>query len=115
VPDADIRIEADLELLKQLLLHLGGNAVKFTAPAGRSGSARARTVTAAGRHVSDSGIGIPENQLERISSASTGGQSLVRRFAERGSGWRSCKSIVEVHGGSIAVESAVGDGSTFHG
>jgi signal transduction histidine kinase len=115
LPDADIRIEADLELLKQLLLHLGGNAVKFTAPGGevricaRPDGDRGLVVT-----VSDSGIGIPENQLERIFERFYQvDQSLVRRFGGTGLGLALCKSIVEVHGGSIAVESAVGEGSTF--
>jgi signal transduction histidine kinase len=115
VPDADIRIEADLELLKQLLLHLGGNAVKFTAPGGR---VRIHAQSDGDRglilSVSDSGIGIPENQLDRIFERFYQvDQSLVRRFGGTGLGLALCKSIVDVHGGSIEVESAVGEGSTF--
>jgi len=115
VPDADIRIEADLDLLKQLLLHLGGNAVKFTAPGGRvrivaqADGDRGLVLT-----VSDSGIGIPENQLERVFERFYQvDQSLVRRFGGTGLGLALCKSIAEVHGGAITVESAVGEGSTF--
>jgi len=115
VPDADIRIEADLDLLKQLILHLGGNAVKFTAPGGhvriaaQADSDRGLVLT-----VSDSGIGIPENQLDRVFERFYQvDQSLVRRFGGTGLGLALCKSIVEVHGGSITVESAVGEGSTF--
>ncbi len=115
VPGADIRIEADLELLKQLLLHLGGNAVKFTAPGGRvriavhDDGGQGLVLT-----VSDSGIGIPEDQLDRIFERFYQvDQSLVRRFGGTGLGLALCKSIVEVHGGRITVESAVGEGSTF--
>ena len=115
VQDADIRIEADLDLLKQLLLHLGGNAVKFTAPGGRvriaaqADEGRGLVLT-----VSDSGIGIPENQLDRVFERFYQvDQSLVRRFGGTGLGLALCKSIVEVHGGSITVESVVGEGSTF--
>jgi hypothetical protein len=115
LPDADIRIEADLELLKQLLLHLGGNAIKFTAPGGHvriaamDDGAQGLILT-----VSDTGIGIPEDQLERIFERFYQvDQSLVRRFGGTGLGLALCKSIVEVHGGRITVESAVGEGSSF--
>lgn len=111
---ADIRIEADLELLKQLVLHLGGNAIKFTAPGGAvritaDADERGLVLT-----VEDTGIGIPEDQLDRIFERFYQvDQSLVRRFGGTGLGLALCKSIVEVHGGSIAVQSAVGEGSTF--
>jgi nitrogen-specific signal transduction histidine kinase len=115
VPDAEIRIEADLDLLKQLLLHLGGNAVKFTAPGGQVRiSVQADPDCGLVLTVSDSGIGIPENQLDRVFERFYQvDQSLVRRFGGTGLGLALCKSIVEVHGGSITVESAVGEGSTF--
>jgi signal transduction histidine kinase len=115
VPDAEIRVEADLDLLKQLLLHLGGNAIKFTAPGGHvrilvtADSDRGLTLA-----VSDTGIGIPEDHLERIFERFYQvDQSLVRRFGGTGLGLALCKSIVELHGGTIAVESSVGEGSTF--
>jgi GAF domain-containing protein len=115
LPDADIRIEADLELLKQLLLHLGGNAIKFTAPGGhvriavQDDGGQGLVLT-----VSDTGIGIPEDQLDRIFERFYQvDQSLVRRFGGTGLGLALCKSIVEVHGGRITVESAVGEGSSF--
>jgi signal transduction histidine kinase len=114
-PDAEIRVEADLELLKQLLLHLGGNAIKFTAP---GGSVRISAAADGDRGlvltVSDTGIGIPEGHLERIFERFYQvDQSLVRRFGGTGLGLALCKSIVELHGGRIAVESTVGEGSTF--
>jgi len=114
IRSADIRIEADLELLKQLVLHLGGNAIKFTAPGGAvritaDADERGLVLT-----VEDTGIGIPEDQLDRIFERFYQvDQSLVRRFGGTGLGLALCKSIVEVHGGSIAVQSAIGEGSTF--
>jgi signal transduction histidine kinase len=111
---ADIHIEADLELLKQLILHLGGNAIKFTAP----GGAVRITADADEKDLvltfEDTGIGIPEDQLDRIFERFYQvDQSLVRRFGGTGLGLALCKSIVEVHGGSIEVRSVIGDGSTF--
>jgi signal transduction histidine kinase len=114
MPDADIHIEADLELLKQLILHLGGNAIKFTAPGGEvriTAEADDRGLVLV---VEDTGIGIPEDQLDRIFERFYQvDQSLVRRFGGTGLGLALCKSIVEVHGGSLEVRSAVGEGSTF--
>ena len=114
VAAADIHIEADLELLKQLILHLGGNAIKFTAP----GGAVRITADSDGKDLvlrfEDTGIGIPEDQLDRIFERFYQvDQSLVRRFGGTGLGLALCKSIVEVHGGSIEVQSVVGEGSTF--
>jgi hypothetical protein len=64
--------------------------------------------------VSDTGIGIPEDHLDRIFERFYQvDQSLVRRFGGTGLGLALCKSIVEVHGGRIVVESAMGEGSTF--
>jgi signal transduction histidine kinase len=112
---AEIWIEADLELLKQLVLHLGGNAIKFTAPGGS-----VRITAEPGEEdglvlsVTDTGIGIPEDQLERIFERFYQvDQSLVRRFGGTGLGLALSKSIVEIHGGTIEVISSVGEGSTF--
>ncbi len=115
LPDAEIRIEADLELLKQLLLHLGGNAIKFTAPGGSVRiTAFEDEAHGLALSVKDSGIGIPEDHLDRIFERFYQvDQSLVRRFGGTGLGLALCKSIVEVHGGSISVDSAMGEGSTF--
>lgn len=115
LPDADIRIEADLELLKQLVLHLGGNALKFTSPGGQVRiEARADANHGVEILVTDTGIGIPEDQLDRIFERFYQvDQSLVRRFGGTGLGLALCKSIVEVHGGTISVESSIGEGSKF--
>ncbi len=114
IASADIHIEADLELLKQLILHLGGNAIKFTAPGGAvritaDADDRGLVLT-----VEDTGIGISEDQLDRIFERFYQvDQSLVRRFGGTGLGLALCKSIAEVHGGGIEVRSAIGEGSTF--
>ena len=111
---ADIRIEADLELLKQLILHLGGNAIKFTAPGGVVRISVDADEQGLVLTVEDTGIGIPEDQLDRIFERFYQvDQSLVRRFGGTGLGLALCKSIADVHGGSIAVQSEIGEGSTF--
>jgi len=112
--DADTGLEADPEQLRQLVLHLGGNAVKFT-PAGG-----AVTVLLSGApeevvlRVEDTGIGIPEGELERVFERFYQvDSSLVRRFGGAGVGLAVCRSIVEEHGGRITAESVPGRGSVF--
>ncbi len=111
---ADTRVDADRDQLRQLVLHLGSNAVKFT-PAGGSvtfrllGDARDFTL-----QVEDTGIGIPEQALERVFERFYQvDSSLVRQYGGTGLGLAICKSIVDWHGGRIHAESTPGRGSRF--
>ncbi len=111
---ADTRADGDRDQLRQLALHLGSNAVKFTPPGGSvslelGGDERDVTL-----RVRDSGIGIPEPMLEKIFERFFQvDSSLVRRFGGTGLGLAICKSIVEWHGGRIFAESEPEKGSTF--
>jgi signal transduction histidine kinase len=111
---ADTCAEADPDQMRQLALHLVGNAVKFTPPGGAvtvflSGSAEEIAL-----RVEDTGIGIPEAALEKVFERFYQvDSSLARRFGGAGLGLAVCKSIVEWHGGRITAESAPGRGSCF--
>ena len=111
---ADTRVDADRDQLRQLVLHLGGNAVKFTPPGGSvtfhlDGDSREVTL-----RVEDTGIGIPEHALEKIFDRFYQvDSSLVRRFGGSGLGLAICKSIAEGHGGRVFAESQPGRGSCF--
>ena len=64
--------------------------------------------------MSDDGQGIPEDQIGRIFDRFTRGDAgLTQRVGGTGLGLAISKSLVELHGGSIAVESTLGAGSTF--
>jgi signal transduction histidine kinase len=111
---ADTRVDADRDQMRQLVLHLGSNAVKFT-PAG--GTVRLhltgdeRSVTL---RVEDTGIGIPSEQLERIFDRFYQvDSSTVRRFGGTGLGLSISRAIVEAHGGRIVATSTPGEGSCF--
>ena len=111
---ADTHVDADRDQLRQLVLHLGSNAVKFTPPGGEvnfrvTGDARDITL-----QVEDNGIGIPEQALEKIFERFYQvDSSLARRYGGTGLGLAICKSIVEWHGGRVFAESTPGRGSRF--
>ena len=108
----------DAPRLRQVLLNLVGNALKFTAE-GRIAVVVEQSPTTNGRRrlrmsVDDTGIGIAEGQLasifERFSQADV---SVTRRFGGTGLGLAICKRLVELMGGVIHVESREGRGSRF--
>ena len=115
LPDAPVRIRHDPPRVGQIVTNLVGNALKFT---GRGG--RVRVVVrpgadgAAQLEVSDTGAGIDADELPRIFERFFRGSRMHEaRSTGSGLGLAIVKSIVDMHGGTIAVESQVGKGSTF--
>jgi signal transduction histidine kinase/ActR/RegA family two-component response regulator len=123
----DIRIEtgvapglpatlADARRVKQILVNLLANAVKFTAAGGRIGL-EARVDEAAGRlhfDVWDTGIGIAPENFERIFQPFQQiDSSLSRQYAGTGLGLALVRRMVQLHGGTIGVQSEPGRGSRF--
>jgi PAS domain S-box-containing protein len=104
--------------LHQIILNLVSNAVKFTSKGGITVSVRLMEEDAENVviefAVSDTGIGIPENKIDRIfdnfQQASSG---TSRLFGGTGLGLAIVKQLVEPQGGSIRVSSKVDEGSTF--
>ena len=113
-PAALPRIMADRDKLRQCLVNLCSNAVKFT-PAG--GTVTVRAEVAGERlalHVADSGIGIAEEHLGRVFDVfyQVDGSS-TREYGGAGLGLSIVRSFVEAHGGEVKVRSTPGTGSTF--
>jgi two-component system sensor histidine kinase EvgS len=105
--------------LRQVMINLIGNAVKFTDEGGVTVSARVEDEKG-GRidlvaSVKDTGVGIPEDQQDKIFGAfeQTSGQSYTK-FGGTGLGLAITRQLVELMGGEISVESTLGQGSTFH-
>ena len=112
------RVRMDAVRLRQVLVNLGGNAVKFTErgevtlrllPLGtRDGSLSVRF------EVSDTGVGIAqENQSRIFEEFAQEDASTTRRFGGTGLGLAISRQIVELMGGKLALVSAPGEGSTF--
>jgi len=107
------QLRCDHRKLKQMLLNLLGNAVKFT-PAGGSISVSARCdESGLAICVSDSGIGISKSDLERVLQPFVQADNkLNRRHEGTGLGLSLVRSMMEVHGGTFKLESEVGIGTT---
>jgi signal transduction histidine kinase/HD-GYP domain-containing protein (c-di-GMP phosphodiesterase class II) len=114
VPDAMPAVEADADLLKQILVNLIHNAIKFSRPVGEVsviGSAEGDRVRIV---IEDQGIGISAEQLARVFDRFyriEGGTG--ERVGGTGLGLAIVKRAVELHGGTVHVESEVGTGSRF--
>ena len=103
----------DSSRLTQCLINLGGNAIKFT----KQGRV-AIDVELAGDdliyRVVDTGIGIPEDELENIFAEFRQVDATVtREFGGTGLGLAITKKFAEMHGGRVWVESRIGEGCTF--
>jgi signal transduction histidine kinase/DNA-binding response OmpR family regulator/HPt (histidine-containing phosphotransfer) domain-containing protein len=112
----------DPSRIRQVLLNLLGNAIKFTERGGVSLQVFAQADEAAAAQerqmlrfeVTDTGMGIPENVRERLfKKFSQVDSSVTRRFGGTGLGLAICRELVGLMGGEIGVTSHVGQGSTF--
>jgi signal transduction histidine kinase len=114
-PSSIPRIQADRDKLRQCLVNLCSNAVKFT-PAGGVITIGAEAVSAerVAIHVTDSGIGISEEHVEKVFDVfyQVDGSS-TREYGGAGLGLAIVKSFVQAHGGDVAVRSTPGAGSVF--
>jgi len=105
-------VPADAERLRQLIINLLHNAVKFNRPGGSITVTTRLEGDAVTLAVADTGLGIPRRDLPRIFERFYMGDRS-RTGQGSGMGLAIAKHIVEAHGGSIAVTSTEGKGSTF--
>ncbi len=117
-PDLPAVVIGDAGRLRQVLLNLADNAVKFTNNGAVTVEA-ARHFEADGAErlrftVRDSGMGIPPDKIRAVfEKFSQADSTTARRFGGTGLGLAICQQLVSLMGGSISVSSTLGQGSTF--
>ena len=118
-PDLPRHLVGDPTRLRQVLVNLGSNAIKFTDRGEITVGMRAERGEA-GRivlhgWVRDTGVGMTEEELERLFQPfMQADSSTTRRFGGTGLGLAICKQLLERMGGRLWVDSTPGRGSTFH-
>ncbi|HEV8305459.1 MAG TPA: ATP-binding protein [Gemmatimonadales bacterium] len=115
-PPPGLRVQADRGRVRQVLLNLLSNAIKFTPDGGRitvaaaavNGDAAARVA------VTDTGIGIAaDDQAKLFQEFVQLDASASRKYEGTGLGLALSRRLIELHGGTIGLESELGRGSTF--
>jgi two-component system sensor histidine kinase RpfC len=118
MPEVPPAVRGDPHHLRQILINLAGNAVKFTERGSVtvhvSAQSESDSAVLLKFSIRDTGIGIaPEAQARIFESFTQADQSTTRRFGGSGLGTTIAKQLVDLMGGGIGMESAVGLGSTF--
>jgi signal transduction histidine kinase/ActR/RegA family two-component response regulator len=112
-----VAVCSDPTRLRQVLVNLIGNAVKFTERGGitvRAEGALSGSQLALRIHVRDTGIGIPRERIEQVFEPfSQGDNSTSRRYGGTGLGLTIARRLTEMLGGELSLESSVGVGTCF--
>ncbi len=109
-PDVPV-LRADRQLIERMLINSLTNAIKFTPEAGRILLGAEVTKDGLQLTVEDNGIGIPQQQLSRVTEPFTQIRRSHNASAGIGLGLSIVSSFIELHGGSLAIESEVGVGT----
>ncbi|MBX3454393.1 ATP-binding protein [Ferrovibrio sp.] len=107
-------VAGDPNRLRQILLNLIGNAIKFTEQGGVTVTVRGNQDGGVLFEISDTGLGISKQNIDKLfGSFVQADSSITRRFGGTGLGLAICKRLVEAMQGSIGVRSILGQGSSF--
>lgn len=113
VSDSPAPVYADRRAVRQIILNLLTNALKYTTTGGRV------TISASGQEgyaviqIADTGVGIPANRLSELTTPFTRVQSdPYKRIEGWGLGLAITKSLIELHDGKLFIDSIVGEGTT---
>ena len=112
--EEQLKVYLDLDKVEKMITNVLSNAFKFTPEGGKITIAINKLATLVEINISDTGIGIPENRIDKIFDRfyQVDG-SHTRENEGAGIGLALTKELVEIHKGEISVESKEGEGSTF--
>ena len=114
-PELSDGLLGDGARLRQVLLNLVGNAIKFTEEGGVAIRVRAEGEGLVRFEIEDTGIGIDDEAVKQLfQDFFQADGSISRRFGGAGLGLAICRRLVDLMGGRIGVDSRLGHGSTFH-
>ncbi len=113
LPDDLPIVQLDEQAMRQILVNLVSNAIKFTPAGGEVRIEACRGGDSLVLSVRDNGIGIPAEVLPRLMRPfERNDNDLNRRIEGTGLGLAISKALVELHGGSLEIDSALGEGTT---
>lgn len=111
---SDLSASVDKRQIQRALVNLLDNAIKYTPAGGRVEISGQETETEVSITVSDTGVGIPPTEIDRIFERFYRvDKARSRRLGGTGLGLSIVKDVAEAHGGTVSVESEVGKGTAF--
>jgi signal transduction histidine kinase len=111
--DSNLMVSADRDKIKQVILNLLNNAIKYNHPGGKVTITARQTPTDLSFSIQDTGQGIPTEYIPRLFDRFFRAPEMEKQSTGIGLGLTVCKQIVEAHKGKIEVTSMFGKGSTF--
>lgn len=112
-PEDNLIIDADRDKLKQVILNLLNNAIKYNHQGGRVNITATHTPSDLTFSIQDNGQGIPAEYIPRLFDRFFRAPEMEKQSTGIGLGLTVCKQIIEAHKGKIEVSSLSGKGSTF--
>ncbi len=112
-PQSSPIVQGDYQRLSQVVANLLGNAVKFTSEGGKITISIRSAESHAELYIQDNGVGIAQNEIEHLFDRFTRTHNSAAFATGTGLGLMIVREIIEAHGGSVGVESQVGQGSKF--
>ena len=113
IPDSLPRIDGDADLIKQVVINLVSNAIKYSSPSSSVTVSAVEEALDVVVSVQDNGIGIPANEVGSVFDKYFRVRARKDKAEGVGLGLAIVKNIVEQHGGVVGVKSTEGEGSTF--